>query len=130
MEVNQGARVMTLNLYNHHFSLVTDMDKYTQFHMCTKRRRLFQSEYNLRRHTNIKQDCTKVKFIYKGGVYRNKTSIFERLMELGIEMPPELRIYPCKIVYDYESYFSRSKDKTERDVIRLPPHPVACQCGL
>ena len=30
MEVEEGARVMTLNLYNHHFSLVTDMDKYTQ----------------------------------------------------------------------------------------------------
>ena len=72
MEVDQGARVMTLNLYNHHFSLVTDMDKYTQFHMGTKCHRLFQSEYNLRRHSNIKQDCTKVKFIYKGGVYRNK----------------------------------------------------------
>ena len=88
LEVDEGVRVMTLNLYNHHFSLVTDIDKYTQLHMCTKCRRLFQSEYNLRRHTNIKKDCTKVRFIYKGGVYRNKTSIFERLMELGIDTPP------------------------------------------
>ena len=116
MEVEQGARVMTLNLYNRHFSLVTDMDNYSQFHMYTKCRQLFQSEYNLCRHTNIQQDCTKVKFIYKGGVYRNKTSIFERLMKLSIETPPELRIYPYKIVYDFESYFSRSKNKTEPEV--------------
>ena len=84
MEVEVGARVMTLNLHNHHFSLVTDMEKYTQFHMCTKCLRLFQSEYNLRRHTNIKKDCTRVRFIYKGGVYKNTPTIFERLMELGI----------------------------------------------
>ena len=40
MEVEDGIKVMRLNLYNHHFSLVTD----TQFHMCTKCWRLFQSE--------------------------------------------------------------------------------------
>ena len=116
MEVEVGAQVMTLSLHNHHFSLVTDMEKYTQFHMCTKCRRLFQSEYNLRRHTNIKKDCTRVRFIYKGGVYKNKPTIFERLMELGIETPPELRSYPYKIVYDFESYFSRSKNNAESQV--------------
>ena len=116
MEVEVGARVMTLNLHNHHFSLVTDMEKYTQFHMCTKCRRLFQSEYNLRRHTNIKKDCTRIRFIYKGGVYKNKPTFFERLMELGIETPPELRIYPYKILYDFESYFSRSKNNAESQV--------------
>ena len=36
LEVEEGALVRTLNLYNHHFSLGTDMDKYTQFHMCTR----------------------------------------------------------------------------------------------
>ena len=116
LEVEVGAQVMTLNLHDHHFSLVVDMDKYTQFHMCTKCRRLFQSEYNLRRHTNIKKDCTRVRFIYKGGVYKNTPTIFERLMELGIETPRELRIYPYKIVYDFESYFSRSKNNAESQV--------------
>ena len=100
---------MTLNLYNHHFSLVTDLDKYTQFHMCHECRRLFQSEYNL--YTNIKKDCTKVNFIYQGGIYRNKTSVFERLNELGIDTPTDLRIYPYKIVYDIESYFPGVKTK-------------------
>ena len=36
IEVEVGKKVMMLNLYNYHFSLVTDLDKYTQFHMCTK----------------------------------------------------------------------------------------------
>ena len=108
--------MMTLNLHDHHFSLVVDMDKYTQFHMCPKCRRLFQSEYNLRRHTNIKKDCTRVRFIYKGGVYKNTPTIFERLMELGIETPRELRIYPYKIVFDFKSYFSRSKNNAESQV--------------
>ena len=122
MEVEVSARVMTLNLHNHHFSLVTDMEKYTQFHMCTKCRRLFRSEYNLHRHTNIKKDCTRVRFIYKGGVYKNTPTIFERLMELGIETPPELRIYPYKIVYDFESYFSRSKNNAESQVTNTLLH--------
>ena len=116
LEVEVGTQVMTLNLHDHHFSLVVDMEKYTQFHMCPKCHRLFQSEYNLRRHTNIKKDCTRVRFIYKGGVYKNTPTIFERLLELGLETPRELRIYPYKIVYDFESYFSRSKNTAESQV--------------
>ena len=37
-------------------------------------------------------------------------------MELGLETPPELRMYPYKKVYDFESYFSRSKNETESEV--------------
>ena len=98
---------MTLNMYNHHFSLVTHMQKYTQFHMCTKCRHLFQSAYNLPKHTNIKKDFTKVGFIYLGGIYRNKTSVCK------IETPPDLHIYPYKIVCDFDSYFSRSENQAE-----------------
>ena len=39
-------------------------------------------------------------------------------MALGKETPPEVRIYPYKIVYDFESYFSRSKNKTEPEVTK------------
>ena len=96
MEVEEGKKVMTLNLYNYPFSLVTDLEKYTQFHMCTKCQGLFQLEYNQRRHTNIKKDCTKVSFIYQRGVYRNKPSVFSKTERVGNRNPSRPRHIPLQ----------------------------------
>ena len=129
-----GERVMNLNLYKKHFSLVTDMDKYTQFHMCRKCRRLFSSDYNLRRHTNIKRECTQVSFVYKGGIYRNPPSVFDKLEAVGIDTPPSLKIYPYKIVYDFESYFSKHEEnshgKKENNKTVLNSHHVPLSASV
>ena len=67
MESNKPEKVLNLNLYKAHFSLVTDMDKYTLFHMCSKFQMFFHSKYNLRRNNSVKKDCIKVKCVYPGG---------------------------------------------------------------
>ena len=90
------------------------MPKYGELFSCTKCKRVFASRFNLKGHTSIKKDCTRVAFVYKGGVYRPKKTIFEKLRECGIEIAEELTIYPYKIVYDFESYFSkRSEEKID-----------------
>ena len=105
--------VINLNLYKSHLSLIVDMEKYGQVYSCDKCHRVLASAYNLKRHTAITKDCTKVKFVYKGGVYRSKKTIFQKLKEIGVDTPDNLKIYPFKIVFDFESYFVKSEIASE-----------------
>ena len=107
--MTNGDRVMNLNLHKNHLSLIVDMQKYGELFACVKCKRVFASRYNLKRHTGIKKDCTRVSFRYKGGVYKPKKTIFQKLSEYGIETPKNLTIYPYKIVFDFESYFVKQK---------------------
>ena len=97
--------VVNLNLYNTHLSLIVDMLKYGKVYSCDKCHKVLASAYNLKRHTAITKDCTQVKFVYKGGVYRPKKSIFQKLKEVGIHVAEDRKIYPWVLVYDFESYF-------------------------
>ena len=105
----ESNRVMHLNLFHNHLSLIVDLKNYGELFICKKCHKVFSSHYNLKRHTNIKKECTRVNFVFKGGVYNCKKTIFQKLAEYGIHTPPELTIYPYKIVFDFESYFTDSK---------------------
>jgi hypothetical protein len=96
---------LNLNLYRNHLSLIIDFKKYGLLYSCTKCHHVFSSQYNLKRHTSIKKDCTQVKFNYKGGVYKPGKTVFQKLAELNIQVPSYMQIYPYKIVFDFESYF-------------------------
>ena len=100
---------LNLNMYKNHVSLIINFDDYGRIWSCPKCHYVFSSRYNLKRHTGIRKDCTQVQFRYKGGVYKPARTIFQRLKELDIEVPSELHIYPFKIVFDFESYFIKSK---------------------
>ena len=105
-----GNSVMNLNLHKNHFSLIEHMVKYGQVFSCAKCKRVFASNFSLKRHTAIKRDCTQVTFKYKGGVYKPNRTVFQKLAEYGIETPKDMCIYPYKIVFDFESYFSKRAD--------------------
>ena len=103
---------LNLNMYKNHLSLITNFNDYGKIWSCTKCHYVFPSKYNLKRHTGIRKDCTQVQFTYKGGVYKPGRTIFQKLKELDIEVAPELQIYPYKIVFDFESYFVKSKNRS------------------
>ena len=107
------ARTLNLNLYKKHVSLITDFKKYSYVFTCDKCNKVFTTSYALKRHTNIKSDCTKVTFTYKGGVYRNAKTIFEQLDEIDVKVPTEMRIYPYMIVYDFETFFQKNRYMNE-----------------
>jgi G:T-mismatch repair DNA endonuclease (very short patch repair protein) len=109
----QTGTLMCLNLYKKHVSLIINLKKYGQVYKCEKCRQVFTTSTGLKRHCGVKKDCTKVHFIYKGGVYRNNKTIFQRLAEIGIHTPDYLKIYPYKIIFDFESYFSETKQARE-----------------
>ena len=125
--------VMNLNMYKNHLSLIVEMGKYGKVYKCEKCHIVFSSHYNLKRHTAVTKDCTKVRFMYKGGVYNPPKTVFQKLAELGIHTPDHLKIYPYKIVFDFESYFVKSggsvidSQNTKIEVDHIPlSASVAC----
>ena len=95
---------MRLNVYENHLSLITDFEKYCHVFQCTKCNVLFKRSGDFNRH--MKSCSGKVRETFPGGVYRNPPTLFERLEEIGIRVPPEDRHYPFFACFDFEAFFS------------------------
>ena len=97
------SKTMRLNVYENHLSLITDFEKYCHIFQCTKCNILFNRNNNLIQH--MKSCSGKVRETFPGGVYRNPPTLFERLEEIGIRVPPEDRHYPFFACFDFEAFF-------------------------
>ena len=108
------AQTMYLNLYEAHFSYIKDIRMYSHSYKCSKcEQALWKSPYDLHRH---ERTCTEgIKRVYKGGVYRPPSSIFERLDDEGIIVSPVLRYFPYRATFDFECYFSDERLPTNTD---------------
>ena len=121
----KGQRYVNLNMHRNHLSLIVDMSKYGKVYNCEKCHKVFGSSFNLKRHTAVTKDCTQVHFRYKGGVYKPSKSVFEKLEEFNIITPDHLKIYPYKIVYDFESYFVKNVRKGENTTLEVDHVPLS-----
>ncbi len=109
------TEVINLNLFEDHFSLITDMDQYCKSYKCRLcKGKLFTSCKKLHRHEKTCDGATKRDFV--GGVYRPEATVFELLEDEGVAVPEEERYYPYRIVYDFESYFDKENlpDATDK----------------
>ena len=108
------AQTMYLNLYEAHFSYIKDKRMYSHSYKCSKcEQALWKNPYDLHRH---ERTCTEgIKRVYKGGVYRPPSSIFERLDDEGIIVSPVLRYFPYRATFDFECYFSDERLPTNTD---------------
>ena len=97
------SETMRLNVYENHLSLITDFEKYCHVFQCTKCNVLFNRNNNFNRH--MKSCSGKVRETFPGDVYRNPPTLFERLEEIGIRVPPEDRQYPFFACFDFEAFF-------------------------
>ena len=124
---NSERSVLILNMHKNHLSLIVDMKKYGKVYSCDKCHKVFGSAYNLKRHTAVTKDYTKVRFLYKGGVYKPAKTVFLKLAEVGVHTPDELKIYPYKIVFDFESYFTKveSNDKEKNTTLEVDHVPLS-----
>ncbi|KAI8519518.1 hypothetical protein Bbelb_027750 [Branchiostoma belcheri] len=85
---------MYLNLYEDHFSYIQDFKKYAKSYGCPTCGRKFKRAYNLRYHQT---KCTgAVKYVYPGGAYNRRQTIFEQLDDVGIHVDPKDRFYPYR----------------------------------
>jgi len=92
-----------LNLCGGHFSYVKHMNKYSRCFTCQRCDASFPKAYRLQRH---ERSCeVKVKRVYPGGVYHPSQTIFEKIKEEGIAVPPELKYSRYRATFDIKVYY-------------------------
>ena len=113
----QYQETMYLNVYEAHFSYIKDIRMYSHSYKCSKcEQALWKCPYDLHRH---ELTCEAgVNQIYKGGVYRPPSSIFERLDDEGIIASPVLRYFPYRATFDFECYFSDERLPVNSDKLQ------------
>ena len=70
----------------------------------------------LRRH-ELGCEC-KIRRVYPGGVFHTTPSIFERLDDEGICVTDDLRFYPYRATFDFESFFDGENMPTNTDRVQ------------
>ena len=123
------AQTMYLNLYEAHFSYIKDIRMYSHSYKCSKcEQALWKSPYHLHRH---ELTCEAgVNQIYKGGVYRPPSSIFQRLDDEGITVPEALRFYPFRATFDFECFFDRDNVPADSDKVHWIARHVPLSVSL
>ena len=91
---------MYVNLHETHYSYIRDINMYCHSWRCRNcEQALWKTPYDLHRH---ERTCTEgIKRVYKGGVYRPPSSVFERLDDEGIVVSDYLRYYPYRATFDF-----------------------------
>ena len=103
----QYQETMYMNLHETHYSYIQDIGKYCHSYRCRKcGDSLWKRPWELHRHERTCE--VGVRRVYKGGVYRPPSSIFERLDDEGIIVEDVLRYYPYRATFDFECYFDRN----------------------
>ena len=98
---------MKVNIFKNHLSLIVDFEKYCCVYQCIHCDKLWYRNNNYYRHT--KTCLTTVHENFPGGVYHNSYTIFERLEQIGIQIPKQDRFYPFYACYDFEAYLYRNQ---------------------
>ena len=105
---------MYVNLHETHYSYIRDISMYCHSWRCRNcEQALWKCPYDLHRHELTCE--TGVNRIYKGGVYRPPSSVFERLDDEGIVVSDSLRYYPYRATFDFECYFDGENIPTKTD---------------
>ena len=108
------TETMYVNLHETHYSYIRDINMYCHSWRCRNcEQALWKCPYDLHRH---ERTCTEgIKRVYKGGVYRPPSSVFERLDDEGIVVSASLRYYPYRATFDFECYFDGENIPTNTD---------------
>lgn len=93
--------VMNLNLYGNHFSYITDVKTYSKCWACRKCDKLFDQLWLVNRHEPGCAESTRL--VFPGWGYGERKSVFDELLEYGIDVPEEDRYFPYRLAYDFEA---------------------------
>ena len=111
------TETMYVNLHETHYSYIRDINMYCHSWRCRNcEQALWKCPYDLHRH---ELTCEAgVNRIYKGGVYRPPSAVFERLDDEGIVVSDSLRYYPYRATFDFECYFDGENIPTNTDRVQ------------
>ena len=107
------TNTMNLNLYQDHFSLISNMTQYYQSFSGQQCGKLWKSIWPLKRHEHTCTNSIKKKYV--GGTYHPESTVFQLLEEEGIMVEKEKQYYPYCITYDYKCYFDTKDLPTSSD---------------
>ena len=125
----QYQETMYANLHESHYSYIQDIGKYCHSYRCRKcGDSLWKSSWELHRHERTCEGG--IRRIYKGGVYRPPSSIFERLDDEGIIVEDVLRYYPYRATFDFECYFDRDNVPADSDRVQWIARHVPLSVSL
>ena len=102
---------------------------YSHSYKCSKcEQALWKTPQDLLRH---ERTCTEgIKRVYKGGVYRPPSSIFERLDDEGIIVEDVLRYYPYRATFDFECYFDRDNLPADTNTLQWSARHVPLSVSM
>ena len=108
---------MYLNVFQNHFSYITNFDQFAKQVQCDKCGKIFKRLWNMKTHYKTCYDRTK--YIFPGGFYKSKATIFERLESIGIYVPNNLKYYPYFLVWDMEAMLRKTLDDNQTNTKQL-----------
>ena len=125
----QYQETMYANLHESHYSYIQDIGKYCHSYRCRKcGDSLWKCPWELLRHERTCEGG--IRRVYKGGVYRPPSSIFERLDDEGIIVEDVLRYYPYRVTFDFECYFDRDNVPADSDRVQWIARHVPLSASL
>ena len=108
------SKVIYLDLYEDHVSLILNIDGYSGVYMCTKCGRQFGQMGRLKRHQKSNSDCTKFpREKFPGGFFKRKLTVFEEIDNLpigGIGQYHLDKYYPYLICFDFEAMHEKTDE--------------------
>ena len=111
------ADTMFVNLHEPHFSYIRDMKSYSHSYKCSKcGESLWKYPSWLKIHESTCEGG--IRRVYKGGVYRPPSSVFERLDDEGVVVDEGLRYFPYRATFDFECYFSDERLPVNSDKLQ------------
>ena len=123
------TETMYLNLYETHFSYIKDIRMYSHSYKCSKcEQALWKTPQDLLRHERTCEGG--IRRVYKGGVYRPPSSIFERLDDEGIIVEDVLRYYPYRATFDFECYFDRDNLPADTNTLQWSARHVPLSVSM
>ena len=117
-----------VNVFKNHLSLIVDFEKYCHVYQCMYCDKLWYQNRNYYRHT--KTCLTTVHESFPGGVYHNSYTIFEKLEQIGIQVPKQDRFYPYYACYDFEAYLYRNQLPENGPKLLLEARHVSMSVGI
>ncbi len=112
--------VMYLNLYEKHVSYITSFQHYARKFACSMCSRHFAKRPLLKKHMRHCIRGTRLNF--PGGFHSQKKTIFDRLMEYGIEVDKSMQLYDWFIVYDFEAVLNSRNDQVTENLLWQNEH--------
>ena len=95
------SKTTSLLRYENHICWTADINKFLKKFRCYVCDQFFDRSFNLLRHMQNCSENTQHK--YPTGAYQLSETIFERLEDVNINVPQELRLFSHLIVFDFES---------------------------